>query len=69
MSEKRVLAVGAGRNALESIREKLIDGARVEVVRGLSAGEKVAAVNAFHLKAQYIKSAAGDVGGCQGHSH
>jgi len=54
---------------LREVKTGSADGARIEVVRGLAAGEKVAAVNAFHVKAQYIKSAAGDVGGCQGHSH
>jgi cobalt-zinc-cadmium efflux system membrane fusion protein len=54
---------------LREVETGSADGTRVEVVRGLAAGEKVAAVNAFHLKAEYIKSAAGDVGGCQGHSH
>lgn len=45
------------------------DTDRIEIVRGLQAGEKVAAMNAFHLKAEYIKSAAGDLGDHHGHSH
>ena len=45
------------------------DSDRIEIVRGLEPGEKVAALNAFHLKAEYIKSAAGDLGAHHGHSH
>ena len=45
------------------------DGRQVEILKGLKAGEAVAAVNAFHLKAEYIKSAAGERGAHEGHSH
>jgi cobalt-zinc-cadmium efflux system membrane fusion protein len=45
------------------------DGEQVEILKGLRAGEAVASVNAFHLKAEYIKSAAGDLGAHHGHSH
>ena len=45
------------------------DGDRVEVIHGLQAGEKVAAVNAFHLKAEYIKSVGGGLGAGHGHPH
>jgi multidrug efflux pump subunit AcrA (membrane-fusion protein) len=45
------------------------DGNRVAVTRGLAAGEKVAAANAFHLKAAYIKSSRGERGAHEGHSH
>jgi hypothetical protein len=45
------------------------DNDRIQVVRGLEPGAKVAAVNAFHLKAEYIKSASGDLGAHHGHSH
>ena len=45
------------------------DGSRVAVTRGLEAGEKVAAANAFHLKAAYIKSSRGERGAHEGHSH
>ncbi len=41
----------------------------VQILQGLREGELVAAVNAFHLKAEYIKSAAGDLGGHRGCSH
>jgi cobalt-zinc-cadmium efflux system membrane fusion protein len=45
------------------------DGRQVEILKGLKAGEAVASVNAFHLKAEYIKSAAGERGAHEGHSH
>jgi hypothetical protein len=45
------------------------DGDRIEVRRGLQPGERIAAVNGFHLKAEYIKSQAGDQGAHHGHSH
>jgi multidrug efflux pump subunit AcrA (membrane-fusion protein) len=45
------------------------DSRQTEILSGLKAGEKVAAVKAFHLKAEYIKSAAGDMGEHHGHSH
>ncbi len=42
------------------------DGDQVEILIGLREGEAVAAENAFHLKAELAKSAAGGVGG---HGH
>ncbi|MBT7065021.1 MAG: hypothetical protein HN919_01850 [Verrucomicrobia bacterium] len=45
------------------------DSSRVAVTRGLAVGEKVAAENAFHLKAAYIKSSRGEQGAHAGHSH
>ncbi len=45
------------------------DDSRTEILNGLRAGERVVAENAFHLKAEYIKSAAGDQGAHHGHSH
>jgi len=59
----------AGAFELREIVTGTADSDRIEVVRGLEPGEKVAAVNAFHLKAEYIKSAAGDLGAHHGHSH
>lgn len=44
------------------------DGDQVEILIGLREGEAVAAENAFHLKAELAKSAAGGVGG-HGHAH
>jgi multidrug efflux pump subunit AcrA (membrane-fusion protein) len=54
---------------LREITTGRADDDRIEVVRGLAAGEKVAAVNAFHLKTEYVKSAAGDLGAHHGHAH
>jgi cobalt-zinc-cadmium efflux system membrane fusion protein len=45
------------------------DGVQIEILKGLCAGEAVASENAFHLKAAYVKSMAGEVGAHQGHSH
>ncbi|MFC1497720.1 efflux RND transporter periplasmic adaptor subunit [Verrucomicrobiota bacterium] len=45
------------------------DGQQIEVLTGLHAGEAVASENAFHLKAEFIKSASGAVGAHHGHSH
>jgi multidrug efflux pump subunit AcrA (membrane-fusion protein) len=59
----------AGAFELREVVTGTADGTRIEIVRGLTAGEKVAAVNAFHLKAEFIKSAAGDLGAHHGHSH
>jgi cobalt-zinc-cadmium efflux system membrane fusion protein len=44
------------------------DGRRIEILRGLKVGDAVASKNAFHLKAEYVKSRAGDVSG-HGHTH
>lgn len=54
---------------LREVRTGTTDGRQVEILRGLQAGERVAAVNAFHLKAEIIKSAAGDMGAGHGHAH
>ena len=59
-------------NAAFEVREVTVgndDGQDIEIIKGLQAGEAVASVNAFHLKAEYIKSAAGDLGAHHGHSH
>ncbi len=45
------------------------DRGQTEILKGLRAEELVVAENAFHLKAEYIKSAAGDLGDHHGHSH
>jgi cobalt-zinc-cadmium efflux system membrane fusion protein len=45
------------------------DGTNVEILRGVSEGELVASENAFHLKAQVIKAAAGDAVSGHGHAH
>jgi len=59
----------AGAFEMREIVAGAADGDRIEVLRGLEPGEKVAAVNAFHLKAEMIKSQAGDPGAHHGHSH
>jgi cobalt-zinc-cadmium efflux system membrane fusion protein len=54
---------------LREVTTGVTDGKTIEIIKGLHAGEKIATVNAFHLKAEYIKSAAGDLGAHHGHSH
>jgi len=58
-------------NAGFELREVLTgstDGQRIEILQGLRDGETVASVNAFHLKAEFAKSAGGGGGG-HGHAH
>lgn len=64
-----VFVWGDGAFELREVQTGTTDGRQVEILRGLQAGERVAAVNAFHLKAELIKSAAGDMGAHHGHSH
>jgi membrane fusion protein, heavy metal efflux system len=64
-----VFVWNAGAFELREVQTGMTDGRQVEVLRGLQAGERVAAVNAFHLKAELIKSAAGDMGAGHGHAH
>lgn len=59
----------AGAFALREVQTGVTDGREIEILGGLHAGERVAAVNAFHLKAELIKSAAGDMGDHHGHAH
>ncbi|MBL7114427.1 MAG: efflux RND transporter periplasmic adaptor subunit [Kiritimatiellae bacterium] len=54
---------------LREVTTGITDGKTIEILKGLHVGEKVATVNAFHLKAEYIKSAAGERGAHAGHSH
>ena len=54
---------------LREVETGTTDGRQIEILKGLRSGESVASVNAFHLKAEYIKSAAGDLGAHHGHSH
>ena len=54
---------------LREVTTGVTDGKTIEIIKGLHADEKIATVNAFHLKAEYIKSAAGDLGAHHGHSH
>lgn len=64
-----VFVWGHGDFELREIVTGVTDGDRIEVIRGLKAGEAVASVNAFHLKAEYAKTRAGDMGDHAGHSH
>lgn len=64
-----VFVWNAGAFELREVQTGTTDGQQVEILRGLQAGERVAAVNAFHLKAELIKSAAGDMGAGHGHAH
>jgi len=64
-----VFVWGSSAFELRKVKTGRSDSSKTEILRGLKAGEKVAAVNAFHLKAEYIKSAAGDLGAHHGHSH
>ena len=53
---------------LREVTMGVTDGRQVEILQGLSAGEAVASENAFHLKAEFAKSAGGDSSG-HGHAH
>ena len=64
-----VFAWGDAAFELREVEVGATDGEQVEILQGLRSGEAVASVNAFHLKAEYIKSAAGDLGAHHGHSH
>jgi cobalt-zinc-cadmium efflux system membrane fusion protein len=54
---------------LREVKTGASDGKQIEILSGLSAGDAVASENAFHLKAEYIKTAAGDLGAHHGHNH
>jgi len=54
---------------LREVKTGASDGRQIEILQGLRAGEAVASENAFHLKAEFIKSAAGAAGGHEGCSH
>ena len=59
-------------NADFELREVTIgitDGRQIEILKGLRSGEAVASENAFHLKAEFVKSAGGASGAHAGHSH
>jgi multidrug efflux pump subunit AcrA (membrane-fusion protein) len=64
-----VFVWGKGAFELREVETGNADAVQIEILKGLSAGEAVASVNAFHLKAEYIKSAAGDIGVHSGCSH
>jgi cobalt-zinc-cadmium efflux system membrane fusion protein len=64
-----VFVWGKGAFELREVEIGNADAVQIEILKGLSPGEAVASVNAFHLKAEYIKSAAGDIGVHSGCSH
>ncbi|MDP7288781.1 MAG: efflux RND transporter periplasmic adaptor subunit [Phycisphaerae bacterium] len=64
-----VFVWGHGDFELREIVPGVTDGNQVEILRGLKVGEAVASAGAFHLKAEYAKSRAGDTGGGHGHPH
>jgi hypothetical protein len=49
-----------GQFELREVVPGVSDRRHTEILQGLKAGELVAVENAFHLKAEYIKTAAGD---------
>ena len=53
---------------LREVSTGVTDGQHIEILQGLQPGEAVASVNAFHLKAEFTKSADSGCGG-HGHSH
>ena len=53
---------------LREITTGATDGWQIEILQGLRSGEAVASENAFHLKAEFAKSAGGESGG-HGHAH
>jgi len=53
---------------LREITTGATDGRQIEILQGLRSGEAVASENAFHLKAEFAKSAGGESGG-HGHAH
>jgi len=53
---------------LREVATGITDGRQIEILKGLRPGEAVASENAFHLKAEFAKSAGGDSSG-HGHAH
>jgi len=54
---------------LREVKTGITDGMQIEILQGLRPGEAYASENAFHLKAEFIKSAVGESGGHEGHAH
>ncbi len=54
---------------IKEVKTGVTDGKQIEILSGLKAGEAVASAGAFHLKAEYVKSRAGDAGDGHGHPH
>lgn len=53
---------------LRPVKTGITDGLQIEILQGLRPGEAYASENAFHLKAEFAKSAGGDSSG-HGHAH
>ena len=64
-----VFVLKGGGFELREVVTGVTDGKQIEILEGLQAGESVASVNAFHLKAEFAKLGAGDAGAHAGHSH
>ena len=64
-----VFVWGAADFEVREVEIGATDGEQIEIVQGLQAGERIAAVNAFHLKAEYIKSSGGGLGAHSSCSH
>lgn len=61
-----VFVWGQGDFEVREVTTGVSDGQQIEILQGLRVGELVASVNAFHLKAEAVKSADA---GCGGHGH
>jgi len=54
---------------VREVKTGITDGVQIEILEGLASGEAVASENAFHLKAEFAKSAGGDSDAHAGHAH
>jgi cobalt-zinc-cadmium efflux system membrane fusion protein len=54
---------------LRAVKTGITDGLQIEILQGLRPGEAYASENAFHLKAEFIKSRAGESDAHAGHAH
>jgi cobalt-zinc-cadmium efflux system membrane fusion protein len=54
---------------LREVETGISDGLQIEILQGLEPGEAYASENAFHLKAEFIKSTAGESDAHAGHAH
>lgn len=63
-----VFVWGQGDFEVREVAAGVSDGRQIEILEGLRVGELVASVNAFHLKAEAVKSADAEGGG-HGHAH
>lgn len=54
---------------VREVKTGITDGVQIEILDGLATGEAYASENAFHLKAEFIKSSAGESDAHAGHAH